>query len=213
MTFEVNGKPFSPDPAPGQCLRTFLRELGSFRRQEGLRRRRLRRLHGAAGRRAGASLPVPGVPCRRPRGHTIEGLAGDGARIRCSRRSRRAGLSMRVLHGRHGPDCALAEPGAAPGPRRVAEGQYLPLHRLSFDRGGAARQDPLEDSRRTGPAFGRSLPAPPARMSCAARRATRSTAVFAGLLHLKLLRSPHAHARIIAIDRSEALEFQASPRF
>ncbi len=30
MTFNVNGKSFTDTPAAGQCLRTFLRQLGHF---------------------------------------------------------------------------------------------------------------------------------------------------------------------------------------
>ena len=35
MSFEINGKSFSQTPRTGQCLRTFLRELGHFGRAIG----------------------------------------------------------------------------------------------------------------------------------------------------------------------------------
>jgi CO/xanthine dehydrogenase Mo-binding subunit/aerobic-type carbon monoxide dehydrogenase small subunit (CoxS/CutS family) len=57
-----------------------------------------------------------------------------------------------------------------------------------------------------GEAFGRSLPAPAGpQVVRGAARYTFDTAIE-GLLHVKLLRSPHPHARIVAIDKSAALK-------
>jgi hypothetical protein len=56
-----------------------------------------------------------------------------------------------------------------------------------------------------GDAFGRSLPAPAGpQVVRGAARYTFDTAIE-GLLHVKILRSPYPHARIISIDRSTAL--------
>jgi CO/xanthine dehydrogenase Mo-binding subunit len=56
-----------------------------------------------------------------------------------------------------------------------------------------------------GTAFGRSLPAPAGpQLVRGAARYTFDT-VIEGLLHIKMLRSPHPHARIISIDKTAAL--------
>src|SRR5205823_2929090 len=61
------------------------------------------------------------------------------------------------------------------------------------------------DDAPAGAAFGRSLPAPAGpQVVRGAARYTFDTAVE-GLLHIKLLRSPHPHAKIISIDKSGAL--------
>ena len=118
-----------------------LARTGLFRRQERLRRRRLRRLHRHGRRRPGAFLSVPGLSRAGPRRHhdrrpvQERRTASDAAGL-----SAGAGLSVRLLHGRHDHDRREHEPSAASRSRLGAQGQHLPLHRLWRDRSCAARR-------------------------------------------------------------------------
>ena len=120
------------------------------RRQERLRLRRLRRLHRASRRRARALLPDAGPARARARGDHHRGAGGarraapDAAGL-----PRRAGIPVRLLHGRHGDDLGLPRPGAAARPARRAEGKSLPMHRLPGDRRCDRRRRACRD-RRTG---------------------------------------------------------------
>ena len=56
-----------------------------------------------------------------------------------------------------------------------------------------------------GEAFGRSLPAPAGPLVVQGEARYTFDTEIDGLLHIKLLRSPHAHARIVSIDKTAAL--------
>ncbi len=88
----------------------------------------------------------------------------------------------------------------------------MPLHRLPGHRGRGTRRAPhraaLGAARRSAAASAR----PPGRRSSPAPPATPSTSTSPGLLHMKLLRSPHPHARIVAIDTTAALRVPGRAR-
>ena len=200
-------------PAPGNACARFLRELGHFGVKKGC----------DAGDCGACTVLIDGepvhsclIPAFRADGHavtTIEGLAprrrhpSDAAGV-----SRCAGISMRLLHRRHDPDLRIAEPGAAAGPRRLAEGQYLPLHRLSLDRGCAQRQEQYRGRRRRHrvrpqPAGARRPASGARRGALYVRRRDRKACCTS-----RLLRSPHPHAKIVSIDKRRRSAFPACTR-
>jgi len=195
---------FRKTPRAGQCLRTFLRDLGHFGVKKGC----------DAGDCGACTVLIDGEPvhsCLIPAFRadsravtTIEGLAGDGGT-----HTDAAGLPRRAKAFQCGfctagmiPDLRVAEPGATAGSGRFAQGQTLCRctgYRAVED--ALVGKNNIEDAT-AGAAFGSSLPAP------AGPQVVRGTARYTfdtdieGLLHIKLLRSPHPHAKIISIDKS-----------
>jgi putative selenate reductase molybdopterin-binding subunit len=205
MGFEVNGKPFSEQPRAGQCLRTFLRELGHFGVKKGC----------DAGDCGACTVLLDGepvhsclIPAFRAEGHsvtTIEGFATNGdlhplqqafldaQGFQCGFCTAGMILTCASLNQAQRQDLGVALKGnicRCTGYRSIED--------------ALTGKSNIEDAG-SGAAFGRSLPAPAGPLVVrGAARYTFDTDIE-GLLHIKMLRSPHPHARIVSINKRAAL--------
>jgi putative selenate reductase molybdopterin-binding subunit len=205
MSYHVNGRTFTSEPAAGQCLRTFLRGLGWFGVKKGC----------DAGDCGACTVWLDGVPVQscivlafRAEGRqvtTIEGLAQNGE----------LHPMQRAFLEAQGFQCGFCTAGMIMTAASLTEEDRQDLPRVlkgSLCRctGYRAIEDAIHgikaiEDDRPGAASGASLPAPASEGIVTGKvRYTLDTEVE-GLLHLKLLRSPHAHARIVAIRKEAAL--------
>lgn len=205
MKIQVNSQSFDRDPSPGQCLRTFLRDMGWFGVKRGC----------DAGDCGACTVWLEGkpvhsclIPAFRAEGRhvtTIEGMAKDG----------RLHPMQQAFIDAQGFQCGFCTAGVIMTAAALSKESLQDLpHALKGNLCRCTGYRSIEDAIRgikntetaaPGAAFGCSVPAPASEGIVTGKAPYTLDVHLDGVLHLKVLRSPHAHARIRSIRKEDAL--------
>ena len=205
MKLTINGKATDAEPAAGQCLRTFLRSLGWFGVKKGCDAGDCGACTVHLDGEPVHSCLVPAFRAERREVTTIEGLS----------KGHELHPIQRAFLDAQGFQCGFCTAGMIMTVAALNQAQRADLGQAM--KGSLCRctgYRPIEDAlsglhetetAEAGAACGHSVPAPAGPDVVTGKARYTLDVAMEGMLHLKLLRSPHAHARIRAIDKTAAL--------
>ncbi|SDC70199.1 molybdopterin-dependent oxidoreductase [Rhodococcus tukisamuensis] len=205
MTYTVNDRTFDEQPEPGQCLRTFLRALGHYGVKKGC----------DAGDCGACTVWLDGdpvhsciTPAFRADGRAVTTIEGLGT-------PENLHPMQRQFRDAPGFQCGFCTAGMIMTCASLTDAQKADLPRalkgnLCRCTGYRSIEDAVHgvaaiEVAEPGRAVGTSVGAPAATDVVTGRAEFTMDTEVEGLLHLKVLHSPHAHARIVSIDKSAAL--------
>ncbi|MGO4441770.1 molybdopterin-dependent oxidoreductase [Mycobacterium sp. 2YAF39] len=206
MTYTVNGTAFDEEPRPGQCLRTFVRSLGCHGVKKGC----------DAGDCGACTVWLDGnpvhsciTPAFRAEGRDVTTIEGLGTPDNLHP------IQQQFLDA-PGFQCGFCTAGMIMTSATFTDTQKLDLPRalkgnLCRCTGYRAIEDAVNGVKSVqdappGQAVGASVVAPSAAGVVTGTAEFTMDTEMPGMLHLKVLHSPHAHARVISIDTSAALD-------
>ena len=205
MTYIVNGQPSDREPEPGQCLRTFVRSLGCHGVKKGC----------DAGDCGACTVWLDGEPVHscitpafRAEGKPVTTIEGLGT-------AEDLHPVQRGFRDAPGFQCGFCTAGMIMTCAALTDEQRADLPRalkgnLCRCTGYRAIEDAVNglaaiQTALPGQAVGTSIGAPAATDIVTGRAEFTMDVEMPGMLHLKLVHSPHAHARIVSVDKTAAL--------
>jgi putative selenate reductase molybdopterin-binding subunit len=205
MTYTVNGQTFDQEPRPGQCLRTHLRSLGCHGVKKGC----------DAGDCGACTVWLDGhpvhsciTPAFRADGHAVTTIEGLGT-------PENLHPMQKQFRDAPGFQCGFCTAGMIMTSATFTDEQKKDLPRalkgnLCRCTGYRAIEDAINgvaeiEEAKPGQAVGTSVGAPAAVGVVTGTVEFTMDTEMEGMLHLKVVHSPHAHARIVSIDKAAAL--------